>query len=210
MKKFLCLILCAVLLTLPLCACGGEEEGAGTGVTIETESENKWIEDRFDQAERLYAWHTGCARPSCNASDSVDTGEAVYVCVTEPGLDSYDALRERINSLFDPLVAQPLTETVVYSGAPVFKDINGALYCCRDASGQVPYDIGQRIGTVDSQTDTEIVYRVDITYDYYASSFAASYDYHLVKGEDGVWRFTNFQLPALLIAEQMFNEDSGQ
>ena len=41
-----------------------------------------------------------------------------------------------------------------------------------------------------------------------ASSFAASCDYSLLLGEDGKWRFQNFELPALLIAGQMFTDTS--
>ena len=206
MKKILCVILCAIILLVPLCACGKEEE-PGSEAGVSALPEEKWIDRRFAEAELIFAWFSGCARPSCDSSDTVDTGDAVYVRVTEPGLDSADALRARLNEYFAPELTDALMDTVVYSGAPMFRNIDGVLYCCREVNGKVPHDIGERIGTVDSQTDTEMVYRVDVVYDYYASAFAASYDYHLVKGEDGVWRFMDFKLPALLIADQMFMSD---
>lgn len=206
MKRLLCVIICALVLLAPLCACGKEkEETADPGVS--SLPEEKWIDQKFSEAELMYAWFSGCARPACDNSNTVDTGEALYVRVTEAGLDSTDALRRRLGDYFAEEVVSSLMSTVIYSGAPIFRDIDGALYCCREVNGKVPHDIGERIGTIDSQTDTEMVYRVDVVYDYYASSFAASYDYYLVKGEDDVWRFIDFQLPALLIADQMFMSD---
>ena len=207
MKKILCLVLCAMLLILPLSACGDDNPASVSD--SDAAGEMKWIDRQFAEAEELYAWFVGCARPACNTADTVEVDGTVYERVTEPFLTDSAALRARLDTLFVPAIAEELMAAEVYSGAPVFRDIDGKLYCCREAFGQVPHDIGERIGTIDSQMGTEMVYRVDITYDYYASSFAASCDYTLLLGEDGKWRFETFRLPALLIAEQMFQSDDG-
>lgn len=207
MKRFLCVVLCVLVALTALCGCGKDEVVVSES---DAASEMKWIDIQFAEAERIYAWFAGCGRPSCDTSDAVDVEGTIYVRVTESGLVNMDALRTRLGELFSPEIAEELLATVVYSGAPVFREIDGRLYCCSESYGQVPYDLGERIGTIDSQVGTEMVYRVDVTYDYYASSFAASCDYHLLLGEDGKWRFQDFELPALLIAGQMFSDDSQE
>jgi len=189
----------------PLCACGDDEATVSESDAV---TEMKWIDRRFAEAERIYAWFAGCGRPACSPADTVDMDGTVYVRVAEAGLGDMAALRARLEELFSAEIVELLLETVVYSGAPVFREVDGRLYCCSESYGQVPYDLGERIGTVDSENGTEMVYRVDVTYDYYASSFAASCDYSLLLGEDGKWRFQNFELPALLIAGQMFTDTS--
>lgn len=203
MKKFLCIILCVVFSLSALCACGKDEEIVSDS---DAAAEMKWIDRQFAEAEQMYAWFAGCSRPACDMSSAVDIEGTAYVRVIEPGLNDLASLKARLDELFAVEIAEELMETVVYSGAPVFRDIDGVLHCCRESYGQVPHDLGERIGTIDSQVGTEMVYRVDVTYDYYASSFAASCDYSLLLGEDGKWRFQNFELPALLIAEQMFTD----
>ena len=203
MKRFLCVVLCVLALLTALCGCGKGETAVSDS---DAAAEMKWIDIQFAEAEEMYAWFAGCGKPACDMSDSRDVEGTVYVRVTQPGLSDMTALRSRLEEMFSVEIVDGLMETVVYSGAPMFREIDGRLYCCRESYGQVPYDLGERIGTIDSQVGTEMVYRVDITYDYYASSFAASCDYHLLLDEDGKWRFQDFQLPALLIAEQMFTD----
>ncbi len=203
MKKILCIVLCAVISLTALCACG---EGEVVVSESDAVSEMKWIDRQFAEAEEMYAWFAGCCKPSCDMSATADVDGTVYVRVTEPGLSDMTALRSGLEEMFSVEIVDDLMNTEVYSGAPVFREIDGRLYCCSESSGQVPHDLGERIGTIDSQVGTEMIYRVDVTYDYYSSSFAASCDYQLLLGEDGKWRFQNFELPALLIAEKMFTD----
>lgn len=203
MKRFLCIFLCAILTLMPLCSCGDDGDAVSESDAV---SEVKWIDRQFAEAERMYAWFAGCGKPACSAADAAEIDGTVYHRVAETGLSDMAALRARLEEKFAVEIVDALMETVVYSGVPMFRDIDGRLYCCSESYGQVPYDLGERIGTIDSQVGTEMVYRVDITYDYYASSFAASCDYQLLLGEDGKWRFQNFELPALLIAGQMFTD----
>jgi len=205
MKRILAFVFCLALLA-SLCACGdGEPLPSSSDVTI---SEKDWVDVLMDDAEELYSWFTGCNRPRCDQSSAIELDGAVYMPVTEPGLGDTAALRGRLSELFTESIVDSLMEKVVYSGAPMFRDIGGTLYFCSDVSGQVPWDIGQRQGAVISQTDTEIIYHLELTHNYFASSYTAVCDYRLILGEDGQWRFASFRLPALLIAEQMFQDSS--
>ena len=208
MKNFLCVFLCTMIMFC-LGACGSRN-GEPTASSSDAASQGSWVDARFAEAEKLYSWFTGCGKPACDKSDTMQAGDTVYVRVTEPGLTDMSALNKRLNEHFTEDIAASLVKSVVYSDFPFFRDFDGALYFCTDASGQVPWDIGQRTASIISQTDSEIVYHLDISHDYYSSAFAASYDYWLVLGEDGQWRFASFRLPALLIAEQMFQSDHNE
>ncbi len=205
MKKFLCLILSLIML-VSVCACGkdGEENYDDPGVES---TEQTWLDRQFAEAEELYAWFTGCGAPERSASDMLEADGAMYARVLEPGLTSLEALETRLNTYFTEDIVLSLMETEVFSGAPVFRDMEGGLYYCVDMSGEIPWDIGTRSGFILSQSNTEILYHVEISLDYYGSLFWAEHDYHLVPGTGGKWCFDSFRLPAALIAEQMFQPD---
>ncbi len=208
MKKILCLILCLVML-VSVCACGKNEDDPSASAS-DAVSQGCWVDPIFAEAEATYAWFTGCGKPAYDHETIRDVEGASYAMVTVPGLDSMEALQERLCRLFSDEIALQLVDSVVYPGTPVFREYNDDLYYCVDMLGQVPYDIGQRTAYIDSQTDTEAVYHLEITHDYYATSFSAFYDYRLVKNDDGSWRFVDFKLPALLIAGQMFGVDHAE
>ena len=208
MKKALCAILCLVML-FSLCACGDNEDDLVPS-SGDVFSEETWIDRSFAQAERLYAWFTGCSKPACDMTATLEADGGIYAPVLESGLTDTAALRTRLEEYFTAEIVEKLMGTMVYPDAPVFRDFGGELYYCCDVSGQVPWDIGERMSFVISQTDTEIIYHLELSHDYYASRFSAACDYRLVPGEDGKWRFASFRLPALLIAEQMFGADHGE
>lgn len=207
MKRILSILLCAAILIMPLCACGDDPSEETAAQTIDVNSGVSWVDDLFEEAELLYSWFTGCNRPRFDSGSAVQSGDAEYVRVTESGLNCIDDLRVRLSRVFSQGIVDSLMNTVVYSGAPMFCDIDGVLHYCTAMQGEVPWDIGTRIGSIVSQSDTEIIYRIEMTYEYYASSFSSAYDYRIVPGEDGQWRFTDFRLPAMLIAEAMFKYD---
>lgn len=205
MKKILCVIL-SLILMVSLCACGKDGEEADDS-SPEVSSEQTWLDLQFAQAEELYAWFTGCGAPEHSASDVLEADGAMYARVLEPGLTSLEALQTRLNTYFTEDIVLSLMEKEVFSGAPIFRDMEGALYYCVDMSGEIPWDIGTRSGFILSQSNTEILYHVEISLDYYGTLFWAEYDYHLVPGSGGKWCFDSFRLPATLIAEQMFQPD---
>lgn len=206
MKKILCALLCALIILLPLTACGKDETSTDEPQS-EVQSEHSWLDEKFSEAELLCSWFTGCDRPATDASDTKEKDGAAYARVIENGLTDREALRARIRAVFTEEITAELMETEVYTGAPVFRDFDGKLYFCTESLGLVPSNIGERSGEIISRSDIELVYRMDIKYDYYASSFSASYDYVLTLGEDSKWYFSSFKLPAMLIAEQMFMSD---
>ncbi len=206
MKKILCALLCALIMILPLCACG-KDENPSDGQQDEVQSEHSWLDDKFAEAELLYSWFTGCGRPDTDSSDIKEKDGAVYARVVENGLTDREALRARIRAVFTEEITDELMAVEVYSGAPMFRDFDGRLYFCTESLGLVPSNIGERSGEIISRSDIELIYRMDINYEYYASSFSATYDYVLTLGEDSKWYFSSFKLPAMLIAEQMFLSD---
>lgn len=196
------LLVCLALVFSLLSGCSdtGSEDQSGS-----QESKDDWIVELFTKAEFTYSWFTGCGQPATNDEDVKYDGENAYVRVTESGVSDLAALRQRLADSFTETTVNSLMSTEVFAGMPLFRDFDGALYVFGDIVGAVPHDIGDRVGTVTSQTENEISYHVDMTYEYYDTEYSAQYDYKLTLGEDGVWRFSHFQLPALLIAEEMFD-----
>lgn len=205
MKKILCVLLCAFIIILPLCSCGKDDPSQVSA--SDAASEHAWLDEKFDRAELLCSWFKGCGRPATDADSAREHEGAMYAAVTEPELNSLKALEAALKAVFTDEVTAQLLATEIYDGAPVFREFDGRLYFCTEVQGLVPRDIGRRTGEIISRTDIELVYRVDVTYDYYASVFTASYDYVLTLGEDSKWYFSAFELPAMLIAEQMFMSD---
>ena len=208
MKKLLSLLLCMIsLFSLFACGDGGAQDDDTASLSGEESSEDAWLAQLMSEAEMVYSWFCGGNSPSRADTGLVEEDGAVYAPVTEPGLSDCDALRDRVSQLFSTDIVDKLMATEVYSGTPVFRDINGQLYYCTNTLGEVPWDIGQRTGSVITRNEAEIIYHLDITHDYYSSVYTAACDYRLVLGEDGQWRFASFRLPALLIADQMFKPD---
>jgi len=206
MKRLLCALLCALMIICLLCSCG-KDENQSDEPQNEVQSEHSWLDDKFAEAELLYSWFTGCDRPATDSSDTKEKDGASYARVIESGLTDRETLRARIRAVFTEEITSELMENEVYSGTPVFRDFDGKLYFCTESLGLVPSNIGERNGEIISRSDIELIYRMDVKYDYYASSFAATYDYVLTLGEDSKWYFSSFKLPAMLIAEQMFLSD---
>lgn len=212
MKKLTALLLCLCLLALPLLSgCGEDEDASGDNLAQGSSPAGvEWIDKLIAEAEIPYSWFDGCGKPATDSGDIRTVGDIEYVRVIEPGAYSPAELRATLEALFTQDIVEALLITEAAKSYPMFREYDGMIYMFRGAVGEVPRDIGERTGSLVSQDEREIVYHLALTYKYYNSTYSAEYDYKLTLGEDGVWRFSRFRLPAMLLAEQMFTYEQPE
>lgn len=165
----------------------------------------------FDEAEEVFSWFTGCNEPRYDEEDyqlGRYEGE-YYYRVTERGIESLDELRAVCSEHFTEELVEELLATRVYGDVYLFAEFEGKLYYYGGFVGAAEWTIGERVGRITSQSETEMVYSMEMSYDYYSHTFETSFDYIYTLCEDGIWRFSKFELPAELIALEMFGDGTN-
>lgn len=197
--RYIALAAVIILGLMLLSACGKEE-----AVSEHFSSDDSEMKNAFQQAEMVYSWFAGCGELDTDSDSAVDVDGDTYILVTQEGVSSTSELGKYANRFFTPQLADSLMNTKAYDSVPLFRDIDGRLYIFSSDTGLARRDIGECVGSVTSSTDVQKVYSVDMTYQYYNESVSAHFDYIYVLCEDGRWRFSTFELPAVLLSNEMF------
>lgn len=145
------------------------------------------VRTAYERAAEACGWFE--LSPLPDSGETVQTDGVTYRRVSAPGLEKVEDLRTYLRSLFSGEV----TERLLASGGPCYRDIGGALYV--SAAGR-PRDPGKGEVRVEVSLQDDAAYSVDVTVELLDNGGAAglecwSFPYALV---DGRWVFTDFRL----------------
>lgn len=216
LAAILILPLIAAIIMVASCNCEACDSCKGCSAceienNIPLTKQDEEFREVFDEAEEVYSWFTGCNEPRYDSSDSRPgsyEGE-FYYRVTERGIETLDELRAVCSEHFTDDIVNKLMSTRVYGDVLLFTEFDGKLYYYGSYVGAAEWTIGERVGHITAQSDTELTYSLEITHDYHSYTFETSFDYIYTLCDDGVWRFSKFELPAQVLALEMFGDGTN-
>src|SRR5665648_37955 len=167
----------------------------------------------MEKTEEAYAWFNGYGEieRDANSKKYFDNDIVWYGIVAHEGISTMEGLEVYLLELFDDETSQNLISTRI-DGAenmPLFRERNGILYCAAGVVGQIHYsdcDWTLGIKTIDEESTTVVVNWDMSVWDV---PLNGSYEMNCVRGDDGIWRFTDFVLP-LEAAVAAYDEESNE
>lgn len=191
------LILCMVLIVTG-CAKNNRDVGDESGADFE-----QTIRAKFADAEEAFSWFTGCGEIGMDYKDQVECNLGYYARVTQYDICSIQDLSNYLSQYFESTLCNELLNHSVQKDVPLFREIDGILYCFAGYVGQLSYKSGDKSISIDgTKQDDRITVQIHYIVEFYGKTREVDIDYIMVKGDDDIWRFENdFMLPIEVAAE---------
>ena len=154
----------------------------------------------FEEAEELYAKFTGYYEPDLDSSNSIKEGDITYYLVTDSIFKNMNTLENELNRYFSNEIVKNLLNKKVDNKYPLYKEINDRLYRFGGFVGQYGYNMGESNLNIVNKADDKFTIHNKIVFNFDDNAMETSgfyeYDYNLEKDLNGIFKFTNFELPA--------------
>ncbi len=195
-----------ILLITAILLFSGCENGANTGKVITEEpstspdfaQEYHKICSVMEKAEEAYAWFSSFGEIELDMSEKYFDNDIIWYGIVEhEGISTMEGLEVYLSELFDDATSQKLISTRIVGAEnmPLFMERDGILYCAAGVVGEIQYsdcDWTLGIKTIDEESATVVVNWAMSVWDV---PLNGSYEMNCARGDDGIWRFTDFALP---------------